>query len=286
MPAISRGRHFYLCPPPTMALSYEDLTIVNHRYRVAEQFPPIRYKSISATVSSRRKTWRLRLVPSARCRRSARHLSSECTRAIPQRSKRGFTFGSKLFVIVELSRSYYIRGIKSTDGGVRSGIMSTAYRIAGFNGTFPSRGELIACALSTSPLHCRVQHLDLERTRERTHVMRFTVLIMARELSRFRYTHCPDKSSLAISLFRRAGSHWPRPIFVTISSVAMHATPALSPAVRRNWRNRRANGKFRIRILFIHGGSTCTSISFRSGNRVSPRQRSSGIFKATLRERK
>jgi len=32
-----------------MALSYEDLTIVNHRYRVAEQFPPIRYKSISAT---------------------------------------------------------------------------------------------------------------------------------------------------------------------------------------------------------------------------------------------
>lgn len=46
---------------PTMALSYEDLTIVNHRYRVAEQFPPIRYKSISAAVNSPRKTWRFRL---------------------------------------------------------------------------------------------------------------------------------------------------------------------------------------------------------------------------------
>lgn len=45
-----------------MALSYEDLTTVNHRYRVAEQFPPIRYKSISATVNSRRKTLRFRLI--------------------------------------------------------------------------------------------------------------------------------------------------------------------------------------------------------------------------------
>lgn len=62
VPAISRGRHFYLCPPPTMALSYEDFTIVNHRYRVAEQFPPIRYKSISATVNSPRKTSQFRLI--------------------------------------------------------------------------------------------------------------------------------------------------------------------------------------------------------------------------------
>lgn len=111
--------------------------------------------------------------------------------------------------------------------------------------------------------------------------MRFTTLIMARELSRSRYTHWPDKSASQFHPF--VGSHWARPrIFVSISSRRRGARQRwTSPA--RNWRNRRASGKFRIRILFIHRGSTCTSISFRSGNRVLPRQRSSGIFKATPR---
>lgn len=46
------GNTFIYALAPTMALSYEDLTAVNHRYRVAEQFPPIRYKSISTAVNS------------------------------------------------------------------------------------------------------------------------------------------------------------------------------------------------------------------------------------------
>lgn len=113
--------------------------------------------------------------------------------------------------------------------------------------------------------------------------MRFTALIMARQLSRSHYTHYPDKSSLAIftllsDLIGRAREE----IFVSISSRGIH-DDVKPPLVRRNWRNCRASEKFKIRILFIHRGSTCTSISFRSGNRVLPRQRSSGIFKATPR---